>query len=545
MKKIFRRLLIVSLLSALSHSAFAGIRYQDYNPALYEKIDGKYAMKNQLIVAANVDGKNEAFMSAFLKSLKSKGLQVAGSEIISHDSAKIKIVKVKLNANQSIAAMRDRIKIMPNIAWVQPNYIYNIGVDPRESREMTPNDPKIKNQYHHRLMENEKAWDISTGKNVLIAMTDDGFDTSHEDLKTRYVPNKGYNFCDNNANVKATKYDGEHGTHTSGIAAASLNNGKGGAGVAGDATLLPVKFYGEDCNWTSDLIYKAYQYAVDNGAKIISTSYNVDGFVGDKVFVAALDYVYDKGVIHFNSAGNNGEENPPRQAFEEMILVASTNDQDVKSDFSNYGKHVQISAPGEDILSTVPKNKYELMSGTSMATPNAAGSAALIWSAHPDWTRAQVAAQLIGTADNIDAKNPDYKGLMGSGRVNNYRALTEKVAPAKVEDVTFTAATATPGQDPTPNKLDIHFDKLLDADTVNQGSNWEVKSLADNSVVTATMTRPWSYGSMVLELTLPDLKPGKYQLTVKDSLKDPFGQALDGKGTGTAGSDFVYEFEVA
>ncbi len=530
MKMKFRKLLIASIISCLPFSAFAAKHFLEFNPAIHQKIDGKYAMKNQLLVATNSNAKMDAFSHSFLNDIKARGFEVAGSENLTADSAKTKIIKITLRADQSLESARDSIQQMPNVAWVQPNYIYNIGVDPREA---TPNDPRIKDQYHHALMGNDKAWDLATGKGVIIAMTDDGFDTKHEDLVTRYIPGKGYNFCDNNTNVSATDYDGEHGTHTSGIAAAELNNGKGGAGVAGAATLIPVKFYGEDCNWTSDLIYKAYQYAVDNGAKIISTSYNVDGFVGDKTFVAAVDYGYNKGVLHFNSAGNNDEENPPRQAFEELILVASTNAQDMKSDFSNYGRHIAISAPGEDILSTVPNNQYELMSGTSMATPNAAGSAALIWSAHPDWTRDQVAAQLVGTADSIDAKNPQYKGLMGSGRVNNYRALTEKLAPAKVEDVTFSA-----------NVISVHFDKLLDPNVVNKGSHWIVKSLKNKKVIQATMSQPWYIGSTVLDLNVPKLTAGKYQLTIKGDLKDPFGQAIDGQGKGVAGTDYVVSFQI-
>ena len=393
-------------------------------------------------------------------------------------------------------------------------------------------------------MGNFKAWDISTGSNVLIAVTDDGFDTSHEDLVTRFTA-KGYNFCDDNTDVTPDgSGSGEHGTHVAGIAAAELGNGKGGAGTAGNANVLPVKFYSYSCNWTSEVNYKAYKYAADNGAKIISTSYNVDGFVGDQTFIAGLDYAYSKGVLHFNSAGNNYQQDPPRDAFNELILVASTNSKDLKSDFSNYGRKVQISAPGEDIYSTVPGNQYEYMSGTSMATPNAAGSAALVWSAHPAWNADQVAAQLIGTADNIDDKNPQYKNMLGSGRINNYRALTEKLAPPKVTEILVSSSVASDDGKKRTVSLSVHFDKLLNPSVVNKGEHWEIKSLSDASVIPATLKQTWMTGTMLMEFNLPKMAPGKYQLTLKDSLQDPFGQALDGKGTGSAGSDYVHDFEV-
>jgi len=249
-------------------------------------------------------------------------------------------------------------------------------------------------------------------------------------------------------------------------------------------------------------------------------------------------------VLHFNSAGNNDEKDPPRSKFKQLILVASTDENDRKSSFSNYGKGVPISAPGENILSTMPHNQYDTLSGTSMATPNAAGSAALIWSLHPSWNRDQVAAQLIGTADNIDKKNPAYKGMLGSGRINNLRALTEQVAPAKVTDVFVSPFEITGSQSKTVT-ITIRFDKLLDPNVVNQGGHWEIKSLSDFSNISANMKEPWVIGSLLLELIIPEMNPGKYQLVLKDSLKDPFGQSLDGKGEGKAGSNFVYEFEVA
>lgn len=533
----FRRLYSALIMSLVSCGAIASNQFQEFDPNLHEKIDGKYAMKNELLVAVRPGSDTSHFARQFT-GLKGKGFTILNNEMISSEKAKVKIIKIKLNSRQSLMSLQSSIQHHPDVEWVQPNYIYNIGFDPREE---LPNDVRLEDQYHHKLMANIKAWDITTGANVLVAVTDDGFDTSHEDLASRFIAKKGYNFCDNNDDVTANYSGGNHGTHVSGIVAAELNNGKGGAGVAGNATILPIKFYGGSCRWTSELIYRAYQYSADSGAKIISTSYNIDGFVNDKTFVAAIDYAYDKGILHFNSAGNNGQRNPARDAFNKLILVASTNSQDVKSSFSNYGKRIQISAPGESILSTTPANKYAYMSGTSMATPNAAGAAALIWAAHPSWDRDQVAAQLIGTADNIDDKNPKYKDMLGSGRVNSERALTEKLAPAKVKDVVVTSSPMGPKKK-TVN-LAIHFDKLLSPNVVNQGQHWEIKS-ANGQTFSASMKNSWEIGSMILELVLQDLDVGKYQLTVKDSLKDPFGQAIDGKGTGAAGGNFVYTFEV-
>lgn len=526
----FRHLSLALTVYLISSSVLADNYFQEFNSKYHEKLDGKYAIKNQLLVAVDPS----ITLSNLIQELKNNGIIIATSEIITTKSANTQIIKLKLKENQSIVSTLKKFHKISNVKWVQPNYIYNIHFDPRETE---PNDPLFINQYHHQLMENSKAWDISLGNNVLIAVTDDGFDTHHEDLVSQLDVKKGYNFCDDNTNVTPDNGSSGHGTHVAGIVAAEMNNGKGGAGVAGKATILSIKFYAHSCNWTSELIYKSYQYSVDNGAKIISTSYNVDRFVGDKTFIAALDYVYDHNVLHFNSAGNNKQKNPARQVFEELILVASTNSRDVKSGFSNYGERIQISAPGENILSTVPYNQYDVKSGTSMATPNAAGSAALIWAAHPSWNRDQVAAQLIGTADNIDEKNPNYKGMLGTGRINNYRALTQMIAPVKVMDVTVATESNS-------TKIAIRFDKLLSPDVVNAKKHWQVISLEDSSIISATMKHRWFIGSKVLELVLPKLNPGKYQLTVKDTLQDPFGQPLDGKGSGTPGGDYVKIFDI-
>ena len=306
-------------------------------------------------------------------------------------------------------------------------------------------------------MQNDLAWNTTLGdSSVIVAVTDDGVDLDHEDLAANIWVNtaevggvagvdddgngyiddfNGWDFSsgDNDPNPVGTPPD-SHGTHVAGIVAAATNNATGVAGTAGGATIMPVRFYGSGA-WTSTVIFDSYTYATDNGADIITTSYNINGWVGDPTFTAGVQYAYDQGVLHFNSAGNGNELNPARQAFQQLVLVASTTSSDARSSFSNYGYGVDVAAPGSSIFSTLPNDTYGTKSGTSMAAPNAAGVAALIWSANPSWTRDQVAAQLMATADNIDALNPGYEGLLGSGRVNSYRAVTETLAPPLIEDI--------------------------------------------------------------------------------------------------------------
>jgi subtilisin family serine protease len=267
-----------------------------------------------------------------------------------------------------------------------------------------------------------KAVDVNgdgriSGSDLLAAMVKDGSgsDTGNGGWSDG-VDQGGNTFIDDlvgrdfwsNDNNSVPPSGDTHGTHVTGIAVSRTNNGVGVAGTAGRATVMPVRFYsgGGGNTWTSTLVSSAYKYAADNGAKILSTSYNVDGFASDNIFAAALDYIYNAGVLHFNSAGNTSAANPARQKFDTSLYVVNTDAQDKKSSSSAWGWGVDLSAPGTNILSTYPNNTYQTISGTSMATPNAAAVAAMIWSLHPAWTREQVAAQLLGSADNIDALNP-------------------------------------------------------------------------------------------------------------------------------------------
>ncbi|MFO0868878.1 MAG: S8 family serine peptidase, partial [Pirellulales bacterium] len=486
----------------------------------------------------------------------------------SEDGGATTIATLRLGEGLDVPTALERLRSISGILWAAPNYIYG-GDDPRE---WVPNDPQYASQYHHPLMNNDRAWDVTRGEsNIIVAITDDGVSLSHEDLAANiwinddetagdgvdndnngYVDDvHGWDFSsgDNDPNPVGTD---SHGTHVSGIVAARLDNGLGVAGTAGGATIMPLRFYGSGA-WTSTVIAAAYAYAVDNGARIVSTSYNVDGFVGDPTFLAGLQYLYDHGGLHFNSAGNNSQLNPPRQTFEQSLLVASTDATDARSGFSNYGTGIDVAAPGSGIFATLPNNQYGAMSGTSMATPNAAAVAALIWSAHPTWTRDQVAAQLLATADNIDAVNPSYVGLLGAGRVNSYRAVTETLPPPTVTSVEGLPANgASTGS--TSDSFTIRVDQLLAAATADEASNYELREAGGDGVFGTSddylygLSRPTRYfvgtNGVTLRIAEGALGLGKYRLTAGSGLKNPFGAALDGNADGAGGDAYVHEFSI-
>jgi subtilisin family serine protease len=283
---------------------------------------------------------------------------------------------------------------------------------------------------------------------------------NENNLKTDYRKALG-----DNAQDFSTKFYGDnkttpvnkeeaHGTHVSGIIGALRNNGIGMNGVTNNVKIMAVRTVPNGDEYDKDVVL-AIRYAVDNGAKVINTSFGKSYSPNKEWVYEAIMYAAEKDVLIINAAGNDGKNIDLKRTYpndskdlkteiSDNVLtigaMSSSYNENLPADFSNYGKiNVDIFAPGVQIYSTIPENEYEYFNGTSMAAPSTAGVAALIRSYFPALTAKQVKHIIMNSGTKIDLEvikpgsfsqdNPKgvkvpFSDLSVTGRiVNAYNAL--------------------------------------------------------------------------------------------------------------------------
>ncbi|MGW6383136.1 S8 family serine peptidase [Peribacillus butanolivorans] len=308
----------------------------------------------------------------------------------------------------------EELEDQKNVEYAEPNYLFK--------KMESPNDPAYIDQWHHKKLGTQAAWTKTMGsKEMVVAIIDDGIDRNHEDLKGKI--DRPYDAVRNRKNIVPV---GEHGTHIAGIIAGSANNDLGGTGVAPNIKIMPINVFNGKYADTADII-EAIHYAVQQGADIINMSLGETSY--SEALNKAVQEAYNKGLLIVAAAGNEGDMGKSVQrvypaAFSHVISVAATDSKDKRTSYSNYHSTVDIAAPGDYILSTLPNNRYGWMSGTSMATPMVAGVAALIWSNEPKLTKYEVEYRLYDSAIDLGTKGKDI--YYGNGRVNAKKALEMK-----------------------------------------------------------------------------------------------------------------------
>ena len=352
----------------------------------------------------------------------------------------IGVRKCTISGGKSVLRAVEECNADPNIEYAEPNYIYH--------RMLTPNDPRFPDLYGMTIIDAPQAWDKETGsKAVIVGVIDTGVDRDHDDLEANMWTNPGEsgggkenNNIDDDANGFVDDFrgwdfvnndnnafdDNQHGTHVSGTIGAAGNNSLGVVGVNWDVTIMPLKFLDDQGSGDTGDAVEAIIYGTSMGAQVLSNSWGGGG--RSQALEDAVKFANNNGVIFVAAAGNNGTNNdtfpsyPASYVVDNVIAVAASNSSDGLASFSNTGRRsVHLAAPGDNILSTVPANRYDALSGTSMATPHVSGASALVWAQFPNLSMRQVIIRVLGGVD----RNANFMDeLRTGGRLNVDKALS-------------------------------------------------------------------------------------------------------------------------
>ncbi|MDZ4167477.1 MAG: S8 family serine peptidase [Coriobacteriia bacterium] len=361
-------------------------------------------------------------------------------------------------AGVSAEALARTLSAIPGVAYAEPDHpvkaLWTAG---------TPNDPAFADgtQWAPRRIQAESAWELTRGNDVLVAVVDTGVALDHEDLAAHMWINPGEipgnsiddddnGFVDDVAGWDFVNQDGKpdddngHGTHCAGIAAAVTDNGRGIAGMAPGARILPVKVLDSRGSGSSAVLAEGIDYAVDAGADVVSVS--VGGSIGSLTVAAAVARARSAGVLVVAAAGNEGGAVLYPAAYPETMCVGATDAADVRTTYSNYGSAMDIVAPGGTsdaaVYSTVRYDGYGTKYGTSMATPHVAGVAALLLGERPHLSPEALRFLIGSTATDLGSQGRD--DYYGDGLVQARSAIDLMLADSTPPESTCTTRVAPP-----------------------------------------------------------------------------------------------------
>jgi subtilisin family serine protease len=295
--------------------------------------------------------------------------------------------------------------------------VAHAGRDLRFHLMAMPNDTYYARQWGLTVGGFTSVWNRSSPRSVVVAVVDTGVDATSPDLAGRVL--KGVDVADT---TNSTSDRNGHGTSVAGVIAALANNGIGGAGVCGVCRILPVKVIGASGTADTTRVAAGIVKAADRGARVINVSVGAPQSID--ALQRAVDYATSKGAVVIAAAGNSGitQKNYPA-AYPNVISVAGSTQSDRLYGWSNHGLWVSVAAPGCNVAPLLDGRGYGEFCGTSSATPLVAGLVALVRSARPGATGAQVTNAIERAAKRVSA-NVKY------GRIDAGAAVAMILRPA-------------------------------------------------------------------------------------------------------------------
>ncbi len=468
----------------------------------------------------------------------------------------LKMEALEIEDTDRMEAILEELKQNNNIEYAQPDYELETYLIPQDDRfneqwGLSNTGQAVNGQVGKAGVDINaiSAWDFTTGSdNVTVAVIDTGVDINHTDLLNNIYINtkeqvngvdddgnglvddiKGWDYANNDNGVYDSDSLDAHGTHIAGIIAAGLNNG-GISGIAPNIKILPIKFINGNTGYTSDAI-KAIEYAKDMGASIVNCSWG-----GSQYNQALKEVMEQSGMLFTCAAGNNGTNldlspiYPACFDLSNIITASAVNSNGQLAFFSCFGSKINVVAPGVDILSTLPGNKYGYMSGTSVAAPFVAGTAALVKNTYGALTAQDIKARILNNVTKIQI-------LMGkvssSGILNLAAALLNQGSSSDIQPSTGVDPTATVTANatatPTPgNEAELAYD------TSAEGNNKIPKPIiaSDNLFIDAVVNNHISKiapsGNGIENLSINRLKE-KYITVVWTTTKKANTEFLYGK----------------
>lgn len=417
-------------------------------------------------IKPNKDGSKKSLRNANIqKRFQQVGL-VNAKQLYTENATYKRSAKFRLNDIYKVSIKKEKdisqvIEVLNQEEWVEyaePNYIYQPLGGP-------PNDEYADRHWGHEKAKVYDAWDFTMGSpEVIIGLVDQGFTLNHPDLKNQFYINQveqngetgvdddhngfiddiiGYDFGDGDANVEVGNF--QHGMQVAGIAGAEANNKIGVFGVAPKSKLMALKV-GRNSTGAYVNTFEAVKYAADNGCKVINLSWGRQGFPS-KYEEEIIDYcVKEKNVVFVAAAGNTASHGAYYPAsYENVLSVTYSNEADQRDGNSTNNYFVDITAPGVAIPTTQGASGYQLsITGSSYATPFAAGAAALLYAQYPELTGKQIAELLRVTSDDIYSigANSGKIDQLGKGRINVLKAMTQKDSTAAIRVTNYRLETS-------------------------------------------------------------------------------------------------------